>query len=122
MLALRHARLHAKLQGFCCLPKNYLRLWFSLSVTHHHKQGAQLLLRNAQPITLQVDALISLVAAYGPLRLYWTTEAVVHDTPWRRSRVWDGCILHCIVPDVILPALIALIALAALCCLRSRLK
>ena len=85
-------------------------------------KGAQLLLRNAQPITLQVDALISLVAAYSPLRLYWTTETVVHDTPWRRSRVWDGCILHCIVPDVILPALIALIALAALCCLRYRLK
>ena len=82
-------------------------------------KGAQLLLRNAQPITLQVDALISLVAAYGPLQLYWTTETVVHDTPWRRSRVWDGCILHCIVPDVILPtcALIALVTLA-LCCRR----
>ena len=78
--------------------------------------GARLLLDHAHPITLQVDALISLLATYNPsFRLYWTTETVAHDSPWRRSRVWDGCIMHCIVPDIlpfVLPALALALGLA----------
>lgn len=64
--------------------------------------GAHALLHHAHPIALQVDALISLTATYNDsFKLYWTIENVAHDSPWRRSRVWDGCIMHCIIPDIL---------------------
>ena len=82
-------------------------------------QAAQQLLRHAEPAVVQVDALISLLAAYEPssLRLFWCTSNIAHASSFRwlhqftyscptesnycnrASRVWDGCVLRCILLD-----------------------
>ena len=63
-----------------------------------------------------MDALISLVAAYHPesLRLLWTTADVAHPAMWRRSSVWDGCVLRCIEPDAAVSVSLTLLSLAVL--------
>ena len=61
-------------------------------------RGAQLLLANALPISVQVDALIGLVAGFNPgFRMYWTRENVVHLQMARMSTIWEGC-LKCYLP------------------------
>ena len=48
-------------------------------------QAAQQLLRHAEPAVVQVDALISLLAAYEPssLRLFWCTSNIAHASSFR---------------------------------------
>ena len=61
-------------------------------------RGARILLANARPFEVQVDALMGLVATYDPaFRMYWTRADVAHPTLLRASRLWDGC-LKCYVP------------------------
>ena len=60
--------------------------------------GANALLRHARPFVVQVDALMSLLAAFDPhFRLYWTRHSVVHQNYLHLSTVWDGCI-KCYMP------------------------
>lgn len=61
-------------------------------------RGAQALLRFAEPIMVQVDALMGLVAAFEPgFRMYWTLSDVVHPSRMRMSTIWDACI-KCYLP------------------------
>jgi len=60
--------------------------------------GAQILLNNIFPITVQVDSFIGLVAAFDSnFKMFWTRQNVVH---WRYSylsHVWEHC-FKCYMP------------------------
>ncbi len=87
-------------------------------------RGARILLANARPFEVQVDALMGLVATYDPaFRMYWTRADVAHPTLLRSSRLWDGC-LKCYVPVGGAPWVAGLlwVALAGLLWMRSRLR
>lgn len=61
--------------------------------------AAKLLAAHARPFVVQVDSLISLLAADQPwrFRLFWSTSDVAYPSPWRMSTLWDGC-LRCFMP------------------------
>lgn len=60
--------------------------------------GAQHLLRHVYPISVQVDALMGLVAAFSPgFNMYWTRENIAHIRLFHISSVWDACI-KCYLP------------------------
>jgi hypothetical protein len=60
--------------------------------------GAQQLLKHAYPISVQVDALMGLVAAFSPeFKMYWTRENIAHLQMFHITGVWDGC-LKCYLP------------------------
>lgn len=61
--------------------------------------GAQLLLRYARPMMVQVDALMGLVATFeGEFGMYWPRVDIAHKDFMRRSTIWDGC-LKCYIPS-----------------------
>jgi hypothetical protein len=61
-------------------------------------RGARVLLGNAEPYSVQVDALMGLTATYDPsFRMFWPVSDIAHPSYWRRSQLWDGC-LKCYVP------------------------
>ena len=61
-------------------------------------KGARLLLRYAEPIAVQVDGLMALVAMFEPgFRMYWPRVDVVHREFMRMSTIWDGCV-KCYLP------------------------
>lgn len=62
-------------------------------------RAAKLLAAHSRPFVVQVDSLISLLAAYQPwqFRLFWSTSDVAYPSPWRMSTLWDGC-LRCFIP------------------------
>ena len=77
--------------------------------------GARRLLRYATPISVQVDALIGLVAAFDPdFKMFWTTADVVHQDRLHMSTVFDGCI-KCYAPT---SAYAYLLLAAVFCSLR----
>ena len=65
--------------------------------------GAATLLDNLHPITVQVDALIGLLAAYDPaFRMFWARNSVVGQNYsggvfFPRSHIFDGCV-KCYMP------------------------
>jgi GR25 family glycosyltransferase involved in LPS biosynthesis len=63
------------------------------------QRGARILLQHAYPISVQVDALIALVAAFHPsdFRMYWTRENIAHQRYAHISSIWEGCI-KCYLP------------------------
>ena len=65
-------------------------------------EGARQLLKVADPAIVQVDALISLAAAYTPFQLYWSTLEIAYPTTWRASTVFDGCIIRCFLDEWVL--------------------
>jgi GR25 family glycosyltransferase involved in LPS biosynthesis len=74
--------------------------------------GAQRLLHYAFPISVQVDALMGLVAAFSrDFRMYWTRENIAHLQLFRITSVWDGCI-KCYMPTSPIHYFIALVVMA----------
>jgi GR25 family glycosyltransferase involved in LPS biosynthesis len=72
-------------------------------------EGAQRLLQHAYPISVQVDALMGLVAAFSlDFRMYWTRENIAHLQLFHITSVWDGCI-KCYLPTSPVHYIIALI-------------
>lgn len=61
--------------------------------------GAQELLRHAFPISVQVDALMGLVAAFSRenFRMYWTRENIAHLQLFHVTEIWDACV-KCYLP------------------------
>lgn len=82
--------------------------------------GAQTLLRHAQPIHVQVDALMGLVAAFEPrFRMYWPRSNVVHWDYLRWSTIFDGCI-KCYMPSSPLYYVLAVVTVVGLFSYRKR--
>lgn len=84
---------HANLTTNTCI-------WFGTRgylLTH---AGAQRLLLHAEPLSVQVDALMTLVAAFEPgaFRMFWTRADVAHQNLYYVTQVWDGCI-KCFLPQ-----------------------
>ena len=79
------------------------------------------MLEHAYPISVQVDALIALVAAFHPseFHLYWTRENVVHMRYVRMSTIWEGCI-KCFLPADPLFYLCALVVTFVGCLVRGQ--
>ena len=77
--------------------------------THTHNRGARILLEHAYPISVQVDALIALVAAFHPaeFRMYWTRENIAHMRYTHMSTIWEGCI-KCYLPATPIYYLVAI--------------
>jgi hypothetical protein len=72
--------------------------WFGTRgylITH---SGAQQLLRHTYPISVQVDALMGLLAAFSPdFKMYWTRENIAHLQLFHVSAIWDAC-FKCYLP------------------------
>ncbi len=79
-------------------------------------RGAQQLLRFVYPISVQVDSLISLVAAFSPgFKMLWTRKDVAHLRLFHVTGVWDAC-FKCYLPASPHPYIIAiLLMLLSLC-------
>lgn len=61
--------------------------------------GARKLMRHANELTVQVDALIGLVATFDPsFRMYWPRSSVAHQQMFQLSIVQDRCI-KCHMPQ-----------------------
>lgn len=80
-----------------------------------------MLLDHAYPISVQVDALVALVAAFHPaeFRMYWTRENVVHMRYVRISTIWEGCI-KCFLPANPIFYLCGIVVLLLLTCIIFR--
>ena len=77
-------------------------------------EGAQLLLRHAEPAMVQVDGLMALVAMFEPrFHMYWPRVDIVHHDYMRMSTIWDGCI-KCYLPTSPLLYLLGGLAIVAL--------
>ena len=82
-------------------------------VTH---RGAQMLLRHAHPMMVQVDALMGLVATFEPgFGMFWPRVDVVHKNLLRMSTIWDGC-LKCYVPGTSVFFLVMLVLFLTCVC------
>lgn len=65
-------------------------------------QGARALLDNLYPLTVQVDSLIGLVAAFDPnFQMMWTRQTVIAKNYTMPSKIFDGCV-KCMLPTGIL--------------------
>ena len=61
-------------------------------------EGAQMLLKHATPIAVQVDGLMGLVATFEPrFQMYWPRVNIVHKDFTRMSTIWDACV-KCYLP------------------------
>ena len=61
--------------------------------------GAKKLIRNMEPITLQVDAYISLLNMYrSDFNMLWSSQPLVHQKFFYVTKIWDFC-LKCYVPE-----------------------
>ena len=81
-------------------------------------KAAQVLLRYSTPVIMQVDALLSIVATYTPwedFRLYWATANVVSASHFRRSTVYDWCVVQCFLHEWIMVLAIAPLAVFTVC-------
>ena len=57
-----------------------------------------MLLKHADPIQVQIDALIGLEAAFEPeFKMFWTRDNIVHQQLFYASKIWDGCV-KCYLP------------------------
>lgn len=78
-----------------------------------NKAGADLLLRHMEPISVQVDAYISLLASYRGLQLFWVKQEIAHQQPLHLTTVWDGC-LRCYLTSQVLFILCVFFVLCSL--------
>ena len=76
--------------------------WFGTRAYAIRPRAAARLLQHVEPLSVQVDALISLVAAYYPedVGLYWTTARLFPINHTRPSTIFDYCI-KCYVPNAV---------------------
>ena len=81
--------------------------------------GAQQLLKHAFPISVQVDSLMGLVAAFSRdnFRMYWTRENIAHLQLFHVTEVWDAC-FKCYLPTSPLLYILCLVLLCFVCCVR----
>ena len=90
--------------------------WFGTRgylITYH---GAQHLLRFVYPISVQVDSLISLVAAFSPgFKMLWTRKDIAHLRLFHVTGVWDAC-FKCYLPASPYPYVLLIILLLLACC------
>ena len=81
-----------------CSPRSGLCTWQGSRGYLITFRGAQALLRFAEPVMVQVDALMGLVATFEPdFRMYWPRVDIVHANRMRPSAIWDACI-KCYLP------------------------
>lgn len=79
-------------------------------------EGAQHLLRFVYPISVQVDSLISLVAAFSPgFKMLWTRKDIAHLRLFHVTGVWDAC-FKCYLPASPYPYAFILIVMTAHSC------
>ena len=79
-------------------------------------QGAQHLLKYAYPISVQVDSLISLMAAFSPgFKMLWTRKDVAHLRLFHVTGVWDGC-FKCYLPTSPYPYIVSLFCILVVFC------
>lgn len=107
----------------CLVPENHSLAkttctWFGTRgylITH---KGAQHLLQHVYPISVQVDALMGLVAAFSPgFKMYWTRNNIAHLRIFHISAVWDAC-FKCYLPTG--PLLYVLVfVLGSVCAIRQ---
>ena len=84
--------------------------WFGTRGYLMTHSGAQQLLEHVLPISVQVDALIGLVAAFSPgFTMYWTRQNIAHLKLLHVTGVWDAC-FKCYLPTS--PYLYVLLILA----------
>jgi hypothetical protein len=74
--------------------------WFGTRVYAIRPHVAKILLDHMEPVIVQVDALITLVATYHPsvVRMHWTNVRIFPPFMLRRSTVNDWCI-KCFLPN-----------------------
>lgn len=74
-------------------------VWYGTRAYALRPAVAALLLAHMEPMVLQVDAVITLVAAYHApaVRMYWTTARIFPYNLTRPSAIFDGCI-KCYLP------------------------
>jgi GR25 family glycosyltransferase involved in LPS biosynthesis len=90
--------------------------WFGTRGYLINYRGSQHLLRFASPISVQVDALIGLVAAFSPdFRMIWTRKDIARLRLFYTTGVWDAC-FKCYLPASPYPYVLALLALIAFTC------
>jgi hypothetical protein len=78
------------------------------------EEGARTLLKYVEPVVVQVDALIGLVAAFDPsFLMLWSTVDITGPHISLTSTVWDGC-LRCYIPTALNRPLTTLLVAAAL--------
>lgn len=76
--------------------------------------GARALLDNVYPLTVQVDSLIGLVAAFDPdFHMLWSRQTVVAKNSTMPSKIFDGCV-KCMMPTGIWIYMIVSVALLGL--------
>jgi GR25 family glycosyltransferase involved in LPS biosynthesis len=63
------------------------------------RRGAEVLMRHADELDVQVDALLGMAVVFDGLRMVWPWANIAHPTLWRPSTVqsWDPC-LKCFTP------------------------
>jgi hypothetical protein len=74
-------------------------VWFGTRAYALRPAVAALLLSHLEPMVVQVDALITLVAAYHApaVRMHWTTVRIFPQNMTRPSMIFDGCV-KCYLP------------------------
>ena len=90
--------------------------WFGTRGYLINYRGARHLLRFASPISVQVDALIGLVAAFSPgFRMIWTRKDIARLRLFYTTGVWDAC-FKCYLPASPYPYVPVLLAFVAYAC------
>ena len=74
-------------------------VWFGTRAYLLTPKGASVLIRYLDPISVQVDAYITLMATFHPrdFRMYWTRHQIFPLNFFRSSTIFDGCI-KCYMP------------------------
>lgn len=79
-------------------PKRSTCTWSGTRGYLINRKGAQLLLENLEPFTVQVDAYLALMQLYHPqFRLLWSHQELVHQYSMHMTTIWDFC-TRCYVP------------------------
>ena len=74
-------------------------IWFGTRAYLLTVKGAEVLLKHLEPISVQVDAYINLIATFHPaeFRMYWARRQIFPLNLFRLSTIFDGCI-KCYMP------------------------
>ena len=78
-------------------------IWFGTRAYLLTPRGAAVLLKYLEPISVQVDAYITLMATFHPtnFRMYWARRQIFPLNLFRASTIFDGCI-KCYMPMSVL--------------------
>lgn len=90
--------------------------WFGTRGYLMTYKGAQHLLQFVYPISVQVDALMGLVATFSPgFHMIWTRQDIAHLRLFHMTGVWDAC-FKCYLPASPYPYVVTMLALSACTC------